>query len=278
MNTKNLFKAFTLILGLVVLTYSCKKEKTPVVTPEPEPAEQQNVVNFYFNGSWNNVCGLFGKPVKDSLNEKFGNRNIMIHLGVKGGSTENDAFYNQQVDEFAQVLAPSTTIIPPIFFIGSDNLPFQKSNNPTSVLKDVTFGLFQTALAAKPKAGIMCFLNLEGSTLTVRTKSKFFVDIPQEHFVSAYLLEDGVAQTQADDKSKKIGIQDNVFRTKISNGVTGSLLGSQFKKGDIKELTLTKDIGTANAANKANLKVAIVLWYRTPGGSFYASNGYITKF
>ncbi len=256
------------VLGALLLN-NCKKETPKGNEGGTTETPKQRTVGIYFGGTWCPPCGAYGKPAKEQLKSELKDDAVIISCQVNGGTADpmNNADANAFLTGFG------VTGVPTMFTGGANEVMKGVGGSTTMATTLIANAKATNALAAF--ANISATVTIEGSNITVNTKTKFFKDQTEEYYVSAYVLESGLNYAQSSDASVNKNIHDNVLRTKLSSSVFGDLIGSNVKTGDSKDRFFT---GTINSAwKKENITVAVVLWRKNSDGKVTICNGVTVK-
>ncbi len=250
----------TLFLAVAVAFSSCKKDEetaTPGNTGNNEPAiaQEQKAVAFYLSGNWCGPCGQYGKPAMAAVEQAQGDKFVVVacHLNSQGTP---DPLNTPEANALAGAWAVNSV---PTCALGGAGLSGYKvgggSSMKTGIENQVSVIQGKTASA---NSSIKATLN--GTSLTVNTKTKFFDATSEPHFISVYIIEDGIALRQYVSGTgwDNSAIHNNVLRKALTTNTTGDDLATTATSGQI----VSKDFsGTIESAwNKDNLRIAVVVW------------------
>lgn len=220
-------------------------------------------------GTWCPPCGAYGKPTKESLKAQFGDKLTLISCQVNGSVA--DPMNNADANAFLQLFQAKGV---PIIYVGGNNGVIQGIGGSTTMSATATTrGNELKALEAA--ATCSASLSLSGDDLTINTETKFFQDQTEEYYLAAYITENGLSYTQASDASANKNIHDYVLRAKASSAITGDLVSSNNKKGDVKAKKFTTTLN--NSWNKSKLNVSLILWRKNTNGQLTICNGFTKK-
>lgn len=210
--------------------------------------------------TWCTFCGTWGWDAFEKLLPENEGKAIIISNHYSGDLRNNTA---------AAIASNLNTFGQPLFYVNNTNQNFS-SNNWTSKTED-TKKMIEDNYKASPivNAGIMASLN--GNTLNVKTKTRFFKSAEGEFYLGVYVIEDKVVNYQASRSSA--AVHKNVLRGSVGPEHFGKLISSgQVASGTEMENEFTT---TLNASwNTDNIKLATIIW-RKVGDSYLYFNGYV---
>jgi thiol-disulfide isomerase/thioredoxin len=270
-------KKITILMSAVimaaVLFTGCKKgtddePKGNGTVVAEGPAQVQNAVVIYFGGAWCPPCGAYGKPAKEAIKEALGDRVTLISCQLAAGRV--DPMDNPSSIQLASNVFGVQSF--PSLFIGGANdiissIPSNTAMSTSSVAAANT-AKNKTAIAA-----VDATMSISGNSLTINTRTKFFVDQTEEYYLAAHVIESGLNHTQSSDLSKNKDIHDNVLRVTASTAGTGDLISGNNKKDEVKTKSFT--VALNDAWKKENMKVALVLWRKNSDGKYTICNCFI---
>ncbi len=247
----------TLFLAVVVAFSSCKKNEETATPGNNEPiiTQEQKAVGFYLSGNWCGPCGLYGKPAMASIEAVQGDKFVVVSCHLNGSGIL-DSLNTPEANALAGAWSVKAV---PTCALGGAGLKGYKVGGgqemKTGIEDQITVIQRETASA---NSSITATLN--GTALTVNTKTKFFDATSEKHFISVYIIENDIALRQYvsgagwDDNAT----HSNVLRKALTTNTTGDDLAETATTGQI----VSKDFtGTIESTwKKDNLRVAVVIW------------------
>lgn len=255
----------TLFLAVVVAFSSCKKSEdtaTPGNTNnEPTIAQEQKAVAFYLSGNWCGPCGLYGKPAMASIEAAQGDKFVVVacHLNSQGTP---DPLNTPEANALAGAWSVNSV---PTCALGGASLSGYKVGGGSTMQSAIEAQISKIqGNTASANSSITATLN--GTALTVNTKTKFFDATSEKHFISVYIIENDIALRQYVSGTgwDNNATHSNVLRKALTTNTTGDDLAETATSGQI----VSKDFsGTIESTwNKANLRVAVVIWKQGTNG------------
>lgn len=202
-------KTTLLFLALAFVFTSCNKNEESE-TPEDQPfTPKQEQWGFALNytATWCDPCGEWGAPL---IHDLSGAGNV---VAITAHATGDPMFISSLYSSFDADRSSGGSI--PSFWIGD------KKSNIVSYM--------ETLLQQTPIAGIAIESTRNDSTMTVKTKTKFFNEGSGKYFLSVLILEDGIDGSSSSGEYAQNGVinptayqHDFVLRaSSISNNVYG---------------------------------------------------------
>lgn len=260
-----------MIPALLIGFAGCKKDKKDDDSKNTTPTETkpvQNVMSFYFGGTWCPPCGAYGKPTVQAI-KKINNRVHVISCQVNGAGGATDPFNNNYTNQIAGVFRVSA--VPTLFMADGEGgiNSFQggqgMQNSATTKVNEV-LSKTNPAVYAKPK------VKLDGNNITVTIDAKFYEDYNNEYRFAVYITESRLQATQSSDgRTEDKNMHDDVLRLSLTSDVVGEVVASSVKKDEKISKTYT---GTLDASwKKENLKAVVVFWRKTDNNQVTFVNG-----
>jgi hypothetical protein len=270
---KNIVHVATVFALSALLVAGCKKKEKDVapVTPVVSgPAQVQNSVVIYFGGTWCGPCGAYGKPAKEALHNSEGEKVSIVSCQVNGGGGATDPMNNPDANAMAGVFGIKS--VPSLFIGGHNDLITSVPSN--SSMSSTAISTAQTVEGKMAVAASSMEVSGTGTSVSIKTQTKFFENQTEEYYLAVYLTESGLTYTQYQDMSSNKNIHDNVLRTKVT-AITGDLLGSNVNNGDIIDKTFSATLDPS--WNRANMSAVLVLWRKNTDGKITICNGTTVK-
>lgn len=261
---------YTLAIAAITLLASCSKDSTSTGSGTDNDPGVQNVAAIYFGGTWCPPCGAYGKPMKEAMEAKYGDKFAFISCQVNGSTADpmNNADANALATSFNVTGVPMLNLgvnqSPFISFVGgSSSLTSQVDklvDSMTTKVSPVMYVNSATATIDTTK------LNL----ILVNANVKYVQDdtTAGDLYLAGYLVESNLKYTQTSDGSTTLkNIHNMVLRCKLAETVLGtSIATTTGKKGTV----ITKSIGSALPSTikpvLANCKVVLMLFKKKSNG------------
>jgi len=213
-----------------------------------EAPEVQKSLITKITATWCPPCGGWGWDLFHNLVDDNSDKALAIANHYSGDLANNTA------ESIADNLGASSQ---PRFYLG--NLD-QNATSGTAAAKRMEVQNAVDAnylLAPVVNAGIEAIL--DGSELTVNTKTHFFQDAEGEFYINAYIVEDGVVNFQATQGAD--AIHENVLRTGIHSDFFGEpIIDGAVTSGTEFSHTFVTNLNTS--WELSNLTVAIMIWQK----------------
>lgn len=253
----------------LVFGYGCKKKDTTDNTnngPTPLVVKQENKAFMVdFTETWCGPCGSYGGPSFDKVVDQLENTSLTC---MKIYASSTPATFNSK---YSQAMGTDYGVKGvPTFFVNKDEL--NKGGGVYSqVDQNVTWvtSKANTFAGSAVNAGVALDKSVSGTTMTVRTKCKFFTDYTAgtDFRLAVYVVED---QLKADQNTASGVVKDYTHRNLLRTGSSATYKGDPINnKGAIalnqefdKDIQITLD----PSWNTANLKVIAVIYDATAAG------------
>lgn len=162
-------KLFFVLVSIGMLLTSCKKDD-PSNNNSLEPTQTQNGFAINFTATWCGYCGDWGAPLIHDY------ANAAPHGAVICSHSSGDPMNNPLYTSFTSDRTTGGGI--PSFWVGD--------------IKTTDAGAMSTLLSQAAIAGVDYSYSVEGSTMTIETKTKFFAAGSGVYYLSVLVLEDGI--------------------------------------------------------------------------------------
>lgn len=272
----------TLVMAGLVFGYGCKKKDTPDNNntnngPTPLVVKQENKAFMVdFSETWCPPCGSYGGPSFDKVVDQLEGSTLscMKVYGSSTPSTLNSKYSASMATDYGVKGVPT-------FFVNKDELN-KGGGVYSSVDANVNWvtskaGVFSGSAV---NAGVALDKTISGSTMTVRTKCKFFTDFPAgtDYRLAVYVVEDNIV---AEQKTQTGSVTNYIHRNLLRAGNTASYKGEAINsKGAIalnQEFDKDFQISLDPSWNTANLKVIAVIYDATAAGLPVVVNSNMVK-
>ena len=255
-------KVSYLVLAAITLTSvftACKKTETPPAAAGINVVQVQNAIVVEPTATWCGPCGTYGKPATDlALQDNSKAFGIYAHLKAPASDLGSQLGQDLAVMYGAANATGTSYSIPKIAVGNNVTGAYADINYTANILK----GWINTLTSGVSKANTKIDASISGTTLTVKTNTKFFAkgDDSFTYKIALYVTEDGISNRQATSSGYQNMTHNHVARALMSGSASGdNLLASGLPTaGQIvaKDYTLNLDA----AWNKANLSVIAVIW------------------
>lgn len=213
-------KLVFLLFCLVLIYTSCSKDDNNKQGDHSLTANQRQwglAINY--TATWCGPCGSWGSPLIHELSQVDEVVAITVH-------SANDPMFNSALYKSFNADRPSGDIIPS-FWIGDEKS--QELNTMNSLLQQI------------PVAGIGIESSQTESSITIKTKTEFFMAGSGQYYLSVLILEDGINGSESAGNYKQNGVADPVNykhdfvlrASSVNNNVYGEELISNPEKGSI---------------------------------------------
>lgn len=266
--------AFAAIVAISFM--GCKKDDDNSGTPTGGGGggglvvEEKNMGLYNkLTATWCGPCGQWGWTLNETIITAVeANAVVMGTYADNGTSYNNTLFYNSTAAGFKSSFSPSSGW-PDFCANGKQKTQFSGSGGIYSTqTKDSVIATINNHVAAEVKANSAFTYTIDGDTLTIIARAKFFKDMnaSSAYYLGAYIIED-------DAMAPQNGITNNttntahhhVLRGSASNSTWGELITSPSTTGSTFDFTFKKVLPAT--WNKANLEVATIIWEKV--GSTY---------
>jgi|GEM_PF-6298953 len=257
--------AASMLIGFGACKKDKKEEEKEEVKKEEGPAAitktQQSTI-FYMSGNWCGPCGLYGVPAKANAKTKYGDK-VNILACQLNGSGNTDPLNNADANSLAGVF--NVTGVPTAYILANLEGTSVGGGSTMSATMETAIGnnIGVTDVLANM---IVDKAKIEGSTISIETRTKFFKAGEGQYRLAAYIIEDNIAGRQYSSGS---GWADYDFMGVVRKSLGSTVTGDDFVKDAEANKEYPKTITTSlnTSWNKANLKIVLVLWKATTNSS-----------
>jgi len=231
------------LLAFVLIASACKKDEEEEETNSLNPTAAQNGFAINYTATWCGPCGNWGAPRIHKFAED-GPKGAVITAHASGDPMHVAALYSS----FSSDRAIGSGI--PSFWAGD-----QSSAGDGAMLALVGSG--------DAKAGVDLSFEVSGTTMTVKTLTKFFSPDAGDYYLSVLVLEDGIDGSATSGQYKQNGVanpdtykHDFVLR---ASSVSGSAYGEKIVSNPSNDTEVSKDYSiTLDASWNSPYAVAII--------------------
>lgn len=243
-------------------------------------AEEQRAVIAYLGATWCPPCGEYGGPLLDQVDQDIETSKAII---LSFQSSDDITPVSSDAAEYAREISDVTAIsgIPRIFIGGGshqiDRGLFSSLDTNMSRLSDDVDEIIEQ----QPIVGVNGRASLVEDKVNVEVGLKFFSEIYENYYVGTYLLEDNIIADQRAGSIASPTFEEDVNHNHIvranqdgSSSYLGNNVGpfssAEGRHDEDFEISIPVQPNNFPEINKANLKVAIVVWR---GDGFAIENG-----
>jgi thiol-disulfide isomerase/thioredoxin len=233
------------VLAFVLMVSACKKDDE--VVDSLAPTSTQNGFAVEFTATWCGPCGDWGAP----LIHKFGEeapKGAVISCHASGDPMYDAALYGS-------FTADRTT--------GGGIPSFWVANEKTTNSSAMT-NLIATGTA---KAGVDYSYEVSGTSMTVKTRTKFFSPDAGEYYISVLVLEDGINGNSTAGEYKQNGTtnsypNDDFHHSYVlrASSVVGNAYGSLLVSNPASSAEIDKDFTITLDASWKNTYPVVIIW------------------
>ncbi len=218
--------------------------------------------------TWCGPCGQWGWTLNTDIMTLIDGNAVMMGTYA---STSSD-MYNATAGAFKTAFSP-TSGWPDFCANGKQKTQFSGTGGIyTGPTKDSVVAEINRHVNAEVKVNSGYSSKIEGDTMIITTKVKFFKDMPvgSTYFLGAYVIEDGVMNTQ--NGQSGVVAHHHVLR---GSALAGSHWGTQITSATTAGSTFDYTFKMAIPAswNKNNLEVATIVWEKV-GSAYKFVNAY----
>ncbi len=281
---KRIIPFLLVALILTTATQSCKKKNTAI-----KGCKDPNSVNFnkeateddgtcqvaeskqrYFimdvTGTWCPPCGSYGIPGFEKAIEVIGENNLVamsVHSSdVMSCTAGNDLMnYAQYKSGSVPRVAGGSTLI----------FPSGVYNDPNATAAKIK-GESDKTTSVAPVVNCYVGKTVNGSSVTLDVKAKFFKAASGDYYIAAYILEDGIVvlQNLYPSGTNPTQVHNHVLRTAFSATFGDALASGSIEAGRVVAKTFTTSINSA--WKTANLRYSVVIWKKDATGVYKFEN------
>jgi hypothetical protein len=244
-------KLSLILLAFVLVLGACKKDKGDEETGLA-PTSTQNGFAINYTATWCGYCGDWGAPLihKYSTDSK----NAAIICAHASGDPMNNSLYTDfKADRTTGGGIPS-------FWVGDTKTTANEAMNDLKA-------------SGTAMAGVDYSYEVSGTTMTVKTKTKFFSPDAGDYYLSVLVLEDGINGNSSAGQYKQSGVSnsypnddyhhDFVLRASAS----GSAYGAAIATNPANEAEIDKDYTITLDASWSNPYPVVIIWRYDASGS-----------
>ena len=248
--TKQLF--FTLTITIFTLIN---------ISAQTVPNTQQAMITK-ITATWCPNCGGWGWDFYNNIYSDNADKALMLQANYSG------ELQNQVSQDFAQNFNVNYQ---PYFILGNTNQNVTSSNaaSKRTIIKTQVDSIFD----ATPIANSGLLAELDGNTLNVTVRTRFFQETIGEYYLGVYVIEDGVVNFQQNQGDN--AVHKNVLRTSMTNESFGVFLDD----GVVEEFSefLNEFSIQLGDWNVNNLEIAAIIWKKEGAAYTYINSNSTTE-
>jgi len=250
------------LLAFVLIASACKKEpnnkeieeegKNPV-TGGLAPSATQNGFAINYTATWCGPCGYSGAPLIHAHAEKAP-KGAIITAHAQGDPMNNSLYGSFVFDR-------TITVGIPTFWIGDITTEENTVKSMTTLLE-----------SGDAAAGVDYSYEITGTTMTVKTKIKFFNPTGKKYFLSVLVLEDGIDGSSTAGEYKQNGAitsypnddyhHDFVLR---KSSIAGKAYGEEIASSPVKNYVFEKTYTITLDASWKDTYPVVIIWEKNTG-------------
>jgi hypothetical protein len=237
-------KYILILMAFSFILYACKKDDDAEETTVDELVPVQKQWGFVLNytATWCFYCGQWGAPLVHEFEQAGDVVAISAHAS-------DDPMYNQTLFNcFTSDRATGGGI--PSFWVG---------NVQTTQMSAMT-----TLLAQEPLAAIAMQSSVDGDSLRIKTKTKFYIASEGHYYLAVLILEDGIDGSSSSGNYTQNGVSnpesykhDFVLR---ASATTGNVYGIKIGIDPTSGTEILQDYVVKINDNWANYYPVAILW------------------
>ena len=243
-------RLFLPLLLLTFLSYTTQAQEVPEV--------QQSLITKV-TATWCINCGTWGWAFFEDILADNGDKAIMWKAHYSGDLQS----------PVANNLASNFNVSgQPRFILNNTDQGVSSGNSATKRTAVQETVNANAELAPLANTGIIA--TLDGNTISVQTKTRFFQEASGDYFLGLYIVEDGVIADQSGQGNNTS--HSNILRTAF----TTSAFGEQIAEGQTSagtEIDYSQSISVNAAWNTDNVKIVAIIWEKTGATSYEFVNG-----
>lgn len=246
-------KLFLLLAVFGLFFTSCKKDDGTTNANALSPTQTQNGFAINYTATWCGYCGDWGAPLIHDYADAAPNGAVLT------AHASGDPMYNENLYNTFTADRPTGGGIPS-FYVGN--------------VKTTDGGAMATLLAQAAVAGVDYTYSVEGTTMTVDTKTKFFSAATGNYYLSVLVLEDGIDGRSTAGQYAQNGTtnsypnddyhHDFVMR---KSSVTGNAYGEQIVQNPTADQEVDKSYTITLDATWNNPYPVCIIWKFDPAAT-----------
>ena len=250
-------KLFAILAIVAIALGSCKKDdpSSPSGSGSSGINVEQKNTGMYnkLTATWCGPCGQWGWTLNESISDIIGPNAVL--MGTYASSTS--LMYNTTAAAFKTAFSPASGW-PDFCANGKQKTQVTTSGISAAQTKDSVVAEINRHVASEVRANSGFTTKIEGDTLFITSRAKFFKDMPAGSifYLGAYVIEDGVLNTQNGQTGTVA--HHHVLRGSAHASTWGEQITSVTTNGSTFDYTFKMFIPTTWV--RANLEVSTVIW------------------
>ena len=243
-----------ILLAFVLIASACKKDETKEEEgAKLAPSATQNGFAINYTATWCGPCGDWGAPLIHKFATAAPNGAVLT-AHASGDPMNNSLFNSFKADRTTGGGIPS-------FWVGNE-----KTSNSTAMTSLLGSG--------SANAGVDYSYEISGTTMTIKTKTKFFAPTAKKYFLSVLVLEDGIDGSSSAGAYKQNGTgnsfpnddyhHDFVLR---KSSISGQAYGEEIASSPAKDSEVEKTYTITLDASWKNTYPVVIIWEQNSGST-----------
>jgi len=227
-----------------------------------EVVQKQNMLITKITATWCPNCGTTAWDNKKEIISKYPDAVFLsTHLST------SSKLYSSTARDYSRNLP--NAVGQPLFYINRDRF------NTRSIL-DAAEAAQQSTQGQSPLANAGLEMKMEGQVLNVKAKVQFFEPTNGEYYLSLFVIEDKVMETQASRGSGAVE-HSKILRGRVTSSTFGVLIAEgSINANDTYDFPIKRQIPAE--WNQDNLEVAAVIWQKNGDTYEFVNTQAVTDF
>lgn len=209
-----------------------------------EVPQEQKIVITKIGATWCPNCGTQAWDNFEELNKDFADKAVFLSIhpsnSSKLHSPESQVFSNNLPGAFGQ----------PLFYV-------HRTKFSTGAILENAGTAITEAESVSPMTNAGITATIKDNTIEVKAKVKFFKEGNGDYYLSLFIVEDGVIETQSNRGTA--ANHKKILRTSLMGGTFGQAISSGTIEAN-SEFTFTDSKAIDEEWNADNLEVAAIIW------------------
>ena len=226
--------------------------------------EEQNPLMVKKTATWCNPCGTWGWDLFTDIWNARESQSVMLEMH----NSSSSELHSSAATAFYGLHEPRSST--PVFYVNTVNEVYYTSGggiSPSATENNVLSAIDSTN-GASPVANSGITYEVNGSTLDINTKVKFFQNATGEYYLGVYLAENNVSEIQ--NGFTGTTTHKRIMRASADQNIEGSLItNGSVSSGD--EFTNSHQINIDASWDTDNFYVFTVIWKKENGEYKYVN-------
>lgn len=235
-----------ILLAFVLIASACKKDEDEDDATKLAPSAKQNGFAINYTATWCGPCGDWGAPKINNYASDGPNGAVIT------AHASSDPMNNPLYGSFSAVRETGGGI--PAFWVGDT-----KTSNDGAMAALVASG--------DAAAGVDYTYEVSGTTMTIKTKTKFFAPTGGKYFLSVLVLEDGIDGSSSAGQYKQNGTtssypEDNYKHNFVlrKSSISGQAYGEEIATAPAKDSEVEKEYTITLDGSWSNPYPVAIIW------------------